>query len=77
LHLSTRLIRFILGKLNPFLDWVFTPRNITRDPARQAFIDGTTANLNLSQYQACPFCVKVGRATKCQGLKIETQGVKR
>jgi hypothetical protein len=28
------LIRFILGKLILFLDWVFTPRSITRDPAQ-------------------------------------------
>jgi glutaredoxin len=71
------LIRFILGKLILFLDWVFTPRSITRDPAQQSLIDGQTANLTLYQYQACPFCVKVRRAMKRQGLKIETRDVKR
>ena len=71
------LIRFILGKLILFLDWVFTPRSITRDPAKQALIDGQTASLTLYQYQACPFCVKVRRAMKRQGLKIETRDVKR
>ena len=71
------LIRLILGKLILFLDWVFTPRSITRDPAQQALIDGQTASLTLHQYQACPFCVKVRRAMKRQGLKIETRDVKR
>ena len=71
------LIRFILGKLILLLDWVFTPRSITRDPAQQALIDGQTASLTLYQYQACPFCVKVRRAMKRQGLKIETRDVKR
>jgi glutaredoxin len=71
------LIRFLLGKLILFLDWVFTPRSITRDPAQQALIDGQTANLTLYQYQACPFCVRVRRAMKRQGLKIETRDVKR
>ena len=71
------LIRLILGKLILFLDWVFTPRSITRDPAQQALIDGQTASLTLYQYQACPFCVKVRRAMKRQGLKIETRDVKR
>ncbi len=49
------LIRLILGKLILLLDWVFTPRSITRDPAQQALIDGQTASLTLYQYQACPF----------------------
>ena len=71
------LIRFILGKFILLLDWVFTPRSITRDPAQQALIDGQTASLTLYQYQACPFCVKVRRAMKRQGLKIETRDVKR
>ncbi len=71
------LIRLILGKLILLLDWVFTPRSITRDPAQQALIDGQTASLTLYQYQACPFCVKVRRAMKRQGLKIETRDVKR
>ncbi len=71
------LIRFILGKLILLLNWVFTPRSITRDPAQQALIDGQTASLTLYQYQACPFCVKVRRAMKRQGLKIETRDVKR
>ena len=71
------IIRLILGKLILLLNWVFTPRTITRDPAQQALIDGQTANLTLYQYQACPFCVKVRRAMKRQGLKIETREVKR
>lgn len=72
-----RLIRFILGKLILFLDWAFTPRSITRDAAQQALIDGQTSSLTLYQYQACPFCVKVRRAMKRQGLSIETRDVKR
>jgi glutaredoxin len=71
------LIRLILGRLILFLDWVFTPRSMIRDPAQQALIDGQTANLTLYQYQACPFCVKVRRAMKRQALKIETRDVKR
>jgi glutaredoxin len=71
------IIRLILGKLILFFDWAFPPRSITRNPAQQALIDGQTASLTLYQYQACPFCVKVRRAMKRQGLKIETRDVKR
>lgn len=63
--------RFILGKLILFFNWAYPPKSITRDPARQALIDGQTASLILYQYHACPFCVKVRRAMKRQGLKIE------
>ncbi len=72
-----RTIRLILGKLILFFNWVFTPRSVKRDPAAQADIDQQTASLALYQYEACPFCVKVRRAMKRNGLNIETLDVKR
>ena len=71
------IIRLILGKLILLLNLVFTPRSISRDPAQQTLIDDQTAYLTLYQYEACPFCVKVRRAMKRQGLKIQTKDVKR
>ena len=71
------LIRLILGKLILLLNWIFTPRSIIRNPTQQARIDQQTSTLTLYQYEACPFCVKVRRAMKRQGLKIETLNVKR
>ena len=55
------IIRLILGKLILLFNWLFTPRGIKRDPGLQASIDAQTADLALYHYQACPFCVKVGR----------------
>jgi glutaredoxin len=72
-----RLIRLILGKLILFLNWLFTPRAIQRDPALQARTDAQTASLRLYQYEACPFCVKVRRAMKRNALVIETRDIKR
>jgi glutaredoxin len=72
-----RIIRFILGKLILFFNWVFTPRSVVRDPSTQAAIDQQTACLALYQYEACPFCVKVRRAMKRSALNIETRDVKR
>ncbi len=57
--------------------WAFTPRSVNRDAEQQARIDEQTARLTLYQYEACPFCVKVRRAMKRQGLNIETRDVKR
>jgi glutaredoxin len=71
------IIRLILGKVILLLNWLFTPKSIQRDPKAQAVIDTQTAGLALYQYEACPFCVKVRRAMKRQGLNIETRDVKR
>ena len=71
------IIRLILGRLILLLNWIFTPKSIQREAGQQATIDSQTALLTLYQYEACPFCVKVRRAMKRQGLNIEVRDVKR
>jgi glutaredoxin len=71
------MIRWILGSLILFFNWIFTPKSVQRDSELQAGIDEQTALLTLYQYEACPFCVKVRRQMKRQGLKIEIRDVKR
>jgi len=71
------LIRFILGKLFLFFNWLFTPRSVVRAPEAQAAIDVQAASLVLYQYEACPFCVKVRRSLRRHVLNIETRDVKR
>ena len=71
------IIRLILGKIILLFNWIFTPKSIYRNPEQQALIDGQTVYLTLYQYEACPFCVKVRRAMKRQGLNIEVRDVKR
>jgi glutaredoxin len=71
------MIRWILGSLILFFNWIFTPKSVQRDSEQQAGIDEQTALLTLYQYEACPFCVKVRRQMKRQGLKIEVRDVKR
>jgi len=71
------LIRFVLGRLIQFFNWLFTPRSVVRSPDAQTAIDAQTASLVLHQYEACPFCVKVRRTLKRHALKIETRDVKR
>ena len=71
------IIRWLLGSLILFMNWVFTPRAIQRPANAQAAIDEQTNNLTLYQYKACPFCVKVRRAMKRQSLNIETKDAKR
>ncbi len=72
-----KVVRWILGKIILFLDWLFTPRSIQRKPEEQKKIEQQTDELKLYQYQACPFCVKVRRAMKRLNLPIETRDAKR
>ena len=71
-----KVVRWILGSLILFLDWVFTPKGIKRDKDIQTNIDLETTKLALYQFAACPFCVKVRRSMKRQSLTIQTKDAK-
>lgn len=71
------VVRAILGALILFFDWLFTPKSLKREASEQAEVDAQCAKLALYQYKACPFCVKVRRAMKRNGLTIETRDAKR
>ena len=71
------IIRWILGSLILFVDWLTTPKGIQRSAQMQKDVDDQTEQLTLYQYKACPFCVKVRRAMKRQSLPIETRDAKR
>ena len=71
------IVRAILGALIIFLNWVFTPKSIKREASEQAAIDAQSAKLALYHYKACPFCVKVQRSMKRNGLNIKTHDAKR
>ena len=71
------VVRAILGALILLLNWVFTPKSVKREASEQTDIDVQTAQLALYQYKACPFCVKVRRTIKRNGLTIETRDAKR
>jgi glutaredoxin len=77
MQIVIKLVRWIVGSLILFFDWVFTPRGIKREAKLQATIDQQTAGMSLYQYPACPFCVKVRRAMKRNSLNIQTVDAKR
>ncbi len=72
-----KVVRWILGNLILFLNWLFTPRSIQRSPEAQKQIEQQTQALKLYEYKACPFCVKVRRVMKRLNLPIETRDAKR
>ena len=69
-------IRWLLGKIILFLDWLTSPREPVHAAARQAELDAQTANMSIYQYAACPFCVKTRRAIKRLGLNMELRDAK-
>jgi glutaredoxin len=66
-----KTVRFILGPILLFLDYVTTPKGIRRPAAEQAAVDEKTRNLVLYQFRTCPFCIKTRRAIKRLSLTIE------
>ena len=65
------VVRWLVGRLILLLNLVFFIRSPKRDAEIQKNIDESTAHLSLYQLPACPFCVKVRRAIKREGLKIK------
>ena len=66
-----KIIRWILGRIIIFLDFIFTPKSKLRDKSSQDVLDDITNSYQLYQYYACPFCVKVRRFLKRESIKIE------
>ncbi len=69
------IIRWPIGRVILLLNFIFSPRSPIRSRAEQSKIDSKTQRLSLYQLPACPFCVKVRRTMKREGLKIELRNV--
>jgi glutaredoxin len=72
-----KFIRWFLGKIILFLDSAFVPRSVERNPEQQKKLDEKMKSFTLYQFETCPFCVKVRRAMKRMGLKIELRDIKK
>ena len=70
-----KFIRWILGKIILLLNAIFVPKAVERNAEDQRKLDEETKRFALYQFETCPFCVKVRRAIKRMGLKIELKDV--
>jgi len=68
-----RLLRWPLGQIIIFLDWISGPKPPTHSAETQQKLDAQTAHLKLYQFQQCPFCVRTRRSIRGLGLNIETR----
>jgi glutaredoxin len=64
-------VRWVLGQIIIFIDWLTRPKPVERAADVQAEIDEQTRNMALYQFQMCPFCVKTRRQIHRLALNIE------
>ena len=64
-------VRWILGQIIIFFDWLTRPKPVERTRDAQALIDEQTSNMALYQFEMCPFCVKTRRQIHRLALNIE------
>lgn len=69
------LIRWPIGRLILLLNFIFSPKSPKRTIEEQQKVDDKTKNLSLYQLPSCPFCVKVRRTIKREGLNIELRNI--
>lgn len=69
------LIRWPIGRLILLVNFVFSPTSPKRSSTEQAKVDDKTQNISLYQLPSCPFCVKVRRTMKREGLNIELRNI--
>lgn len=70
------IIRWILGRIILLVNFSLPPKRRKREIHEQIKVDLESKSLQLYQYEACPFCVKVRRAIRRQNLKIATVDAK-
>jgi len=66
-------VRWALGQIIIFIDWITRPEPIERTPEKQAEIDKETAAMALYQFTQCPFCVIARRHIRRLALNIESR----
>lgn len=69
------IIRWIIGRIILVLNFIFSPSSPKLTKDQQEKLDQKLVNFSLYQLPACPFCVKVRRAMKRNGFKIELRNI--
>ncbi len=66
-------VRWVLGQIIIFIDWLTRPKPMQRSSDAQAEVDQQTGNIVLYHFQMCPFCVKTRRQIRRLALNIENR----
>ena len=71
------LIRFIIGKIILFLDWLPSPKPLNMTKEKIDSIAAYSSTLTLYEFRACPFCVMVRRFLKKNNIVLDIKDAKR
>lgn len=71
-----KLVRWLLGRIVLFINWLTWPRAGVRPPEQQQVVEAALGQYALYQFHACPFCVKVRRAMRRLNLPITLRDAK-
>lgn len=70
-----KFVRWFIGRFILLFDFIFSPRSPKRSAEKQAEVNQSVSHLSLYQLPACPFCVKVRRSMKRNGLSVELKNI--
>lgn len=72
-----RIIRFILGRIILFLDWITSPNPKKITSSEKERIDCFTRGMIMYEFKACPFCVRVRRFMKKNNISVDIKDARR
>ena len=70
-------IRWFLGQIIIFIDWLTRPKPVQRSVEKQEAVNQQTKDMVLYQFNQCPFCVKTRRTMRRLALDIEKRDARR
>ncbi|WP_286266185.1 glutaredoxin family protein [Thalassotalea atypica] len=70
------IIRWLLGRIILLIDFITSPKKPQLSAEQKQSIAEQVSHLSLYQLAACPFCVKVRRALKRQGIEMPIVDIK-
>jgi len=70
------IIRWVLGQIILLINFVTMPKSPKLTKEQQAKYTELLSHLSLYQLPACPFCVKVRRAMKREGIELPLRNIK-
>jgi glutaredoxin len=76
MKLLMKPIRWFVGQVILFINWLTWPKPLKRSDQAQQAVNQQAAHLSLYQFKACPFCVKVRRHIQKLNIPIEMREAK-
>ncbi|REL25977.1 glutaredoxin [Thalassotalea euphylliae] len=71
-----KLLRWLIGRVVILVNFLTQPKSPKLSAERQQEIAELTKNLSLYHLPTCPFCVKVRRAMKREGIELPLMNIK-